>query len=163
LDAAAAFGTVIRRRQPFIGNDKRIFGAQVYMDSEDGVLGEEPQLLVTATDIGVGDVAALTERFGGVAWPAHIDRPAFSLLSNLGFWDDDLGFRLAECDRNCPADFISRYPGLAGVPILTGSDAHCLDQIAEAACAMEVPDAAPGAVLDWLRRHGKGPRHKNNS
>jgi hypothetical protein len=109
---------------------------------------------VTATDIGVYEVAALVASYGGVAWPAHIDRPAFSLLSNLGLWDKELGFPLAECDRNCPVNFISRRPDLMGVHRIISSDAHGLDQIASAACAMEVPSAVPTAVLDWLRRGG---------
>ncbi len=152
---AAAFGRLVRSQQPRVVNNSRIFGAQLYMDSGDTVLGEERQLLLTATGIGVYRAAALAADFGGVAFPAHIDRGAFSLLSNLGLWDASLGFPLAECSRDCSAEFVSRNPGLSGVPMITGSDAHSLEQIRQASFAMEVPDAAPCTVLDWLRRGGK--------
>lgn len=155
LDAAGAFGAMVRARQPRVLNDSRIFGAQLYMDSEDALLGEEPQLLLTATDIGVYEVSALTAGYGGVAFPAHIDRPAFSLLSNLALWDAALEFPLAECGRNCPAGFLSRRPDLRGVPIIYGSDAHSLDQIAQAAWSMELTGATAKNVLDWLRHHRK--------
>lgn len=152
LDAAAAFGAMVYGRLPPIANDRRVFGAQRYMDSEDGVLGEEPRLLSTATGIAIHEAAALTAAYGGVAWPAHIDRPSFSLLSNLGFWDDTLGFSMAECSRGCPPGFRAGHPDLAAVPFLTGSDAHALDQVYTASSSMEVAEATPAAVMDWLRR-----------
>ncbi|MFQ8759156.1 MAG: PHP domain-containing protein [Intestinimonas sp.] len=64
--------------------------------------GRGPRLLAGATAIGVYEVPALVERYGGAAWPAHIDRSSFSLLSNLGLWDPGLGFSLAEVSRDCP-------------------------------------------------------------
>lgn len=157
LDASAAFGALVGRHQMHVGNDSRIFGSQLYMDSGDGVLGEEPRLLLSSTDIGIYDISALAASFGGVAWPAHINRPALSLFSNLGVWDKKLGFPLAECDQLCPADFFPRHPDLLGISVITGSDAHGLDQIAQASRAMEVPTVTPGAVLDWLRRGGRNP------
>jgi len=153
LDAAAAFGALVYERLPAINNDRRIFGTQRYMDSGDNVLAEEPRLLVTATGIGVYDIVALVVSYGGVAWPAHIDRPAFSLLSNLGLWDKKLGFSLAESDQSWhAADYFSRHPDLLGVPMISGSDAHRLEQIRQASHIMNVERATPGAVLDWLRR-----------
>ena len=135
-------------------NDPAIFGRQLYLDADDRVLGEEPRLLAGATAIGVYEVPALVERYGGAAWPAHIDRSSFSLLSNLGLWDPGLGFSLAEVSRNCPPDFVSGRRDLRGVPTITGCDAHYLEQISDAGQVMEVPARSREAVLAWLRRGG---------
>lgn len=151
LDEAAAFSAAVYRRLPDLPNDAGIFGEQIRMDAADGVLGEEPRLLAGAADIGVYDAAALAERYGGVAYPAHIDRPSFSLLSNLGLWDPFMGFRRAELSRSCPPDILEKHPDLAGVPTLTGSDAHYLDQIMDAHQTMKVPRRTARAVLDWLK------------
>ena len=151
LDAAQAFSAWVRPRLPAIPNRPDIYGDQVLMDDRDGVLGRETALLAGAADVGVYEAAGLCARFGGLAYPAHIDRPSFSLLVVLGAWDPALGFPLAEVSRRCSPDLRARHPGLAGVPLLTGSDAHALEQIADAAHALEARARTPEAVLDALR------------
>jgi len=154
LDAAAAFGQYVRDRLPPIPNDPKQFGPQVLMDEQDGVLGEDTAFLAGATSIGVYDAAALVSSFGGVAYPAHIDRPAFSLLGNLGLWDPAMGFPLAEVTPHCPPDLPQR-PDLAGVPLIRDCDAHYLDQIPDAHQFMDLPQATIPAVLAWLRHGGQ--------
>ena len=95
LAAADAFSRMVYDRLPPLENDRDIFGPQIYMDADDNVLGEESRMLAGASSIGVYEVREMAARFGGVAYPAHIDRPSFALLSNLGFWDPALGFPLA--------------------------------------------------------------------
>lgn len=150
LDAAAAFGRVVYDRLPPFPNDIRVFGPQVLMDAEDNILGQEERMLAGATDIGVYDAAALAASFGGAAYPAHIDRASFSLISNLGLWDDGLGFHLAEVSRRCPPDFLSR-PDLMGLNTVTASDAHYLDQIMDPHQTLDLPQRSTAAFFDWLR------------
>ena len=127
LDQAMAFQDLVYRRLGDRINAPGIFGRQVRM---------------------------LVEGFGGVAYPAHIDRDSFSLLSNLGLWDPALGFPLAEVSRRCPPDLFCIRRDLRGVPSVMGSDAHYLDQIQDAHQWMEVPSRSPEAVLAWMRRGG---------
>lgn len=150
LAAADAFGALVRQKLPPIQNNPVVFGPQTYMDGEDRVLGEETAFLAGATSIGIYETAALAQSFGGVAYPAHIDRPSFSLLANLGLWDPAMGFCVAEVSKNCPPDLFDR-PDLRGVPHFDGSDAHYLDQIRDAHQYMELPSRSPQAVLAWLR------------
>lgn len=154
LERAMAFSGQVYARLSGLDNDVGIFGPQVYMDADDNVLGEEPKMLAGATTIGVYEVKDLVEKYGGVAYPAHIDRPSFSLLSNLGLWDPGLGFPLAEVSRQCPPNLLRVRGDLKGVNAVTGCDAHYLEQIPEAAQFMEVPARSPEAVLAWLRRGG---------
>jgi hypothetical protein len=154
LDWAHAFGTYVREHLPPIRNDPEKFGPQVLMDEGDGILGEETAFLAGATDIGVYQVSALVRSYGGVAFPAHIDRPSFSLLGNLSFWDPDMGFPLAEVTSHCPPDLFERAD-LKGVRHITACDAHYLDQIPDAHQWMDLPARSPQAVLDWL---GRSPR-----
>lgn len=148
-DRAAAFGDYVAARLPAQQNAPDIFGPQIYMDDEDGILGEESRLLAGCADIGIDDIPALIQQFGGVAYPAHIDRPSFSLLAVLGFWTSDFGFPLAELSLRCPPDFINR-PDLEGLRFVTSSDAHYLEQVPDAAHWMELPERTPKAVLQWL-------------
>ena len=150
-EAAMALSEQIRPLLPPVPNDPGLFGRQILMDRADGLLGEETALLSGAADLGVDEVPGLADRLGGVAFPAHIDRPSFSLLGVLGLWDPDLGFPLAEVSRYCPPDFPAEHPDLAGVRLISNSDAHDLDQIPDPIHYMELPARTPRAVLDWLR------------
>ena len=150
-EAAERFeAEAVAPRLPAIPNDPAVFGPQVRMDDGDGVLGEDPRLLAVGTQIGLYQVPDLVRAYGGAAFPAHIDRPSFSLLGVLGLWEPSLGFPLAEVSRHCPQSLPAR-PDLAGVRLITNSDAHYLDQVWEAEHAMELPKRTPEAVLAWLR------------
>lgn len=126
------------------------FGAQLLMDDQDGILGEEPAFLSGAADIGCHQVWEMVRGLGGIAFPAHVDRGSFSLLSVLGFWDDYMGFPLAEQSIHCRTDLIKEYPSLEGVPLLINSDAHSLDQIPDAAHYLTVDNPTPQGVIDAL-------------
>ena len=153
LEAAEAFGALVREKLPPIRNNPAVFGPQVYMDEEERILGEETAFLAGASSIGIYEAAALAASFSGVAYPAHIDRPSFSLLANLGLWDPAMGFSVAEVSKNCPPDLFDR-PDLKGITHFDGSDAHYLDQIMDAHQYMCLPERSPDAVLAWLREGG---------
>lgn len=147
---AEAFERHVADRLSPMPNRPEIFGTQLRMDSGDTVLGEDPRFLAGPADIGLAEVPALTVSFGGVAFPAHIDRPSFSLLGVLGLWDPGLDFSLAEVSRSCPPPLRQRRD-LAGVRLITNSDAHYLEQIQDAEHTMDLPHRTPQAVLSWLR------------
>ena len=140
---------VVAPRLSSIPNDPEIFGRQILMDQEDGVLGEDPRLLAMGAQIALEEVPGLVRTYGGAAFPAHIDRPSFSLLGVLGLWDPGLDFPVAELSRACPPDF-ARRPDLAGLRFVTDSDAHYLDQVWDAQYTMDLPERTARAVLDWL-------------
>ena len=150
LALAGRFGEYVYARLSPGENDPAVFGPQVYMDQGDGILGEEPRMLAGTTLIPLAEVPGLAEAYGGFAWPAHIDRPSFSLLGVLGVWDPELRFPLAELSHSCPPEFIRRRD-LAGLRFITSSDAHYLDQVYTAEHVMELPERSPEAVLNWLR------------
>ena len=147
---AEEFGALVRRRLPPVRNKTAVYGPQIMMDEADNVLGEEDAFLAGAASIGLYEVAELVRSFDGLAYPAHVDRPSFSLLANLGLWDPDMGFPLAEVSQNCPPGLFDRAD-LRGVRRITACDAHYLDQIPDAHQYMELPERTSKAVLDWLR------------
>lgn len=150
-DEAEAFSAHVRAHLPPIQNRPAIFGEQLLMDSGDNILGRETAFLAGATDIGVYDAAALAASYGGFAFPAHIDRPSFSLLSNLGLWDPAMGFSLAEITPHCPPELPAR-PDLKGVRLISNCDAHYLDQIPDAHQWMDLEAKTARNVFSWLNR-----------
>jgi len=129
LEAAQAFSAYVHDHLPPIQNRKDIYGNQLFRNASDEVTGEEDLLLILATDIGIYDVPALVEEFGGIAILAHIDRHSNGVLGILGEIDPLMGFRKAEVSRAADPDYYKeRYDFLSFV---SDSDAHNLWTIAE--------------------------------
>ena len=159
-EQAEDFSREIARHLPPIRNDPDRFGRQLRMDDEDGVLGEESAFLAGSTDIPLAQVPKLVSAWGGAAFPSHIDRPSFSLLGVLGLWDPDLGFTAAELSHRCPPE-LARRPDLAGLQLLTNSDAHYLDQVWGAEHTLDLPECSPQAVIQRLACHLPGSGQDN--
>lgn len=148
-ERAEDFSREIARHLPPLPNVPERFGRQLKMDDGDEILGEETAFLVGSTDIPLAQVPQLVTQWGGAAFPAHIDRPSFSLLGVLGLWDPDLGFTAAELSHRCPPELAKR-PDLAGLQLLTCSDAHYLDQVWGAEHTLDLPECTPQEVIKRL-------------
>jgi PHP family Zn ribbon phosphoesterase len=66
-------------------NRESFFGAQYVVDASGAHRYTEERLLATSTSLSVEQVAEGVVALGGMCIPAHIDRPSYSILSNLGF------------------------------------------------------------------------------
>ena len=155
-DAADAFGAYVREHIPPVKNRPEIFGDQRVMDGADTVLDTEPLLLTTAAAISVDDVPALVRSYGGVCFPAHIDRSSFSLLSSLGDFPPTLdvtAFELTPAAKE--EDFLARYPATRGKLILRDSDAHYLENMLLPEHTLDLPECTPQAVIDFIRTRHK--------
>ena len=124
---AAGFGELLYDSLPNIVNRPEIFGRQLIMDIDDCPSGELEKLLLQATPFSIDEISKMVRKAGGCTVPAHINRPSFSVLSNLGFIPPNL-FGAVEVtkDLSCPSIDPSLYR-------LHSSDAHALGDIAEPA------------------------------
>lgn len=151
LEQALAFGEYVYARLPDIENRPDIFGRQDIMDAGDRVVGSLQKLLINATDISIAQVVSLTAGYQGFCFPAHIDKSAYSILSNLGDFPPEYGFRAAEISAAGDIEALCRqYPLLSGLPLLLSSDAHYLEQMTAPAAWIEATASSPAAVLRAL-------------
>ena len=138
--AALEFSAAVRRTLPDVENRPEIFGEQLILDEEEGLLGQEELLLATASSLSVDQVLPLVRSYGGTAFPAHIDRPSYSVTASLGDIPP-VGFAAAELTVRAEEDeMLRRYPLLAGMLRLVNSDAHYLLQIPDACPWIELAD-----------------------
>ena len=115
-----------------IPNDQSIFGKQQIYNEEDKIIGEEPYLLINATDISFDKVYDLVKKYNGIMIPAHIEKMANSLLYNLGFIPPESKFSCVELYDKSKLDYIKKEnPYLENCRIITNSDAHYLEYINE--------------------------------
>lgn len=150
LEQAAAFGDYVERHSPTVYNDPAIYGHQYRMNGNDEIVGEETHLLVIASDISVMDVPDLMRRFGGVCFPAHVDKSSYSLLASLGSVPPECGFTVAEIAQPAKIDALcAQHPLLGEMRIVTDSDAHYLWDISERYYYLEA-DRTAESVLKAL-------------
>ncbi|MDL2233637.1 PHP domain-containing protein [Ruminococcaceae bacterium OttesenSCG-928-L11] len=155
IENAEAFGAYVKGQLPPVKNKPEVFGRQLYMDAADGVLGEEPILLVTASFLTVDALPALCAEYGGFCYPAHIDRSSFSVLSAFGMITADMGFTCAEISLNGDVGALAaRHPDLNRMRIMRSSDAHYLENMMEATDTLAVEENAPAAIVRALRERG---------
>lgn len=130
LDAALAWQGEVYGLLPGLANAAETFGAQFVVDATGEYVATEERLLLASADVGLEEAIERVHRMGGLAIPAHVDRPAFSLLANLGFVPPGLkadGMEIFRLSR--PAEVVAANPALAGYPLVCGGDAHQLDEM----------------------------------
>ncbi|MBQ4070979.1 MAG: PHP domain-containing protein [Clostridia bacterium] len=152
LEDAMRFGEEVSRRLIKVKNRPEIFGEQLILDGEDNVIGKEEMLLSVATDISVEALPELVGSFGGICYPAHIDRDANGIIAVLGTLPDSPVFNTVELrDREKIDEYTERY-GLSDKRIVIDSDAHCLTDMRDGECYFELesPREDPRAVVAEL-------------
>jgi 3',5'-nucleoside bisphosphate phosphatase len=130
LEQALTWQGIVFNHLPEAANPEDTFGAQFVVDAQGDYIRTETRLLLTSTDLGLSDVVKRVGELGGVTIPAHVDRPAFSLLANLGFVPAGLDVPALEIFRlTDPAAAVTQWPDLAGRTLIRSSDAHRLGEM----------------------------------
>lgn len=150
LENALAFNDYVDIKRMRIKNRPDIYGNQLVLDENDGIIGAENDLLIAATEIGVYDTARLAYEYGGVAIPAHIDRDGNGLISMLGAIEKDMNFSTVEFSPTAGEDFKKRYID-EGYGFVRNSDAHRLESISERENFIELDKLTPEAIIAVLR------------
>lgn len=111
-------------------NQPEVFGHQVVANDQDEVIGENPRLLIGATQLGLYEIVDKTHRLGGISLSAHVDRTAYGIIGQLGFIPPDLEIDGVEVSHRVElATARDDVPGIGQYPCVTASDAHFLDDI----------------------------------
>ncbi len=153
LKNAESFSEYVLSTVPEINNRPQIFGDQLIMDSGDGILGIQELLLTTASGISIERAVETVGQYGGVCYPAHIDRSSYSVLSNLGMITSEMDFSTVEMtDSADQAEYRKKYPIINDCPIIVSSDAHYLKNMKEANHSIELTVNSPEAVTDYFKK-----------
>lgn len=130
-------------------NQKSLFGEQLLFDEEDEVIGRVDQLLAMATALSMKEIKALVENEGGIFIPAHIDRPSYSIIANLGLIPKNINLSALEISRF--ANFEQTQEKYPTFNILQSSDAHELGFIGICKKKLEVEEKSIQAIFDAIR------------
>ncbi len=157
LSSALDFENELSRYRVLIKNRTEIFGEQLIFDGDDNIIGSEEHLLSNATLLSIEDIPELVSKFGGVCYPAHIDRDANGIIAVLGTLPETPVFSALELHDISRADeFRSKYK-TGDKLILTGSDSHYLETIGETFGTLMLdgdPSSADDVRRELIRKIG---------
>ena len=125
------FDAYLQERRVLIKNRADIFGEQLILNGDDEVIGTEEHLLSNATTVSLDEAPGLVKSFGGVCYPAHIDRDANGIVAILGTLPSTPSFSCVEMrDAEKIPEYKERY-ALSDELIIVSSDSHYLTDIDE--------------------------------
>lgn len=145
LEAAMDFDKEVEKRRILIPNRTDIFGNQLICDSQDNIIGSDEYLLSNATDVGLDEAPTLAERFGGICYPAHIDRDSNGVIAVLGDFPKSPEFSCAELHFGEKREEYALISGLSTDKLIACSDAHFLWDIKEQSDYLLLEDIPQGA------------------
>ena len=115
-----------------IPNPDGHFGYQPVVDENDNILELIPNYLPAALKSGIHEVQQKVECLDGLFIPAHVDRPANGLFSQLGFIPRGLKFDAMGISQFSSEKDVRKHHVLGNeITLIRNSDAHNLQQIGE--------------------------------
>ena len=156
------FDAMLYEHIPFIPNRVDIFGEQKIIHTN-GAPEPEHKLLLTGSDISIVDLPQLVEAYGGLCWPAHVDRDANGDV-DFGEFDDlaklaGNGFDHLVRDRSYPVFAGSNLPvkklGWADMYSSMGITGFFCGITGEAAVNPQIPDVTLPFCMSHEMSHRK--------
>ncbi|MEI6124964.1 MAG: hypothetical protein WCQ99_00275 [Pseudomonadota bacterium] len=106
-------------------NRPDLFGDQVVANEFDEVEGFNDRRLIGATQLTLPDIIRQVHGLGGLSIASHIDRPSYSILSQLGFIPPDIALDALEISPGA----VPPATGAQTYQLLSFSDAHAVADI----------------------------------
>ncbi|HSV56973.1 MAG TPA: PHP-associated domain-containing protein, partial [Magnetospirillaceae bacterium] len=140
VDEALDFSYFLERHIPALPYDPRILGDQAVVDADENVLDLLDRYLGGALDLGWDELCAMADHRGAIVIPAHIDRPAYGVVAQLGFLPEG-PYAAVEATRP------EARAQARGYPVISGSDAHHPEHVGRRPFELDLPDG-------WRLRDG---------
>lgn len=113
-----------------IQNKPDLFGHQVLVNRQEEILEEIAPLLISATSLSIDQLEQEVHNRNGLFIPAHVNRSAYSLISQLGFISPDIRADALEISSHTTEKQMrSEHPHLERLNFIQSSDAHFPDDI----------------------------------
>jgi PHP family Zn ribbon phosphoesterase len=147
--AALAFGAEMRTFLPDYPWDPEKLGDQPVVDEEEGLLGFEERWLGASLTLGFDELALRAAEAGAIVIPAHVDRPMFSVYSQLGFLPPG-PYDAVESMAAPPLELSGRHTAISG------SDAHYLEHVGRRPTLLDLDERPVKALRKALASLAEG-------
>ena len=154
LKNALSFSDYVKSTLPPIKNKEKIFGNQYIMNEADGILGSFDLLLTTASGISIEGLDSLMKDYGGLWYPAHIDRSSYSVISALGDFPEGLDTPCFELTYDADEKlYREKYSSTKQKILLRSSDAHYLQNLMTEKEEIELSENTVKNLFEALRQN----------
>lgn len=126
-------------------NDPDVFGDQPIVSFDNEIIDMEWRILAMGCRRSIQEASGKCHELGGLYVAAHIDRPNFSVYSQLGAIPSDC-FDAVELSRT--ADESVWLPKSGGLAVVRSSDAHNIDDVAKVWTEADLTDFSVDALKD---------------
>jgi len=111
-------------------NDPKEYEEQIIANDDDEFEGYSKKSLFSSVKLRIEEILDLVHQNNGLAIAAHIDRPSFSIISQLGFIPDSLKYDALEISPNLSIDKAKEiYKEYTKYKFIKGSDSHNLEML----------------------------------
>jgi len=153
VETLADWQGVLDAALPEAPNRPEFFGYQVLYDAADEIVGVDDRLRQVGIGLGVDAITEQVHDRGGLVIPAHVFRRRHSLTSQLGFVPTDAAFDAIEITAGEWAQKGCRLgQRLHGYPLVSGSDAHFLEDVGRTWLEVSEQARSAGEVMQAIRR-----------
>jgi hypothetical protein len=135
------FQQYLEQHLPKISYNPEQMGYQALVDRDDQIIRLVEEYLNVALDQGIDQVAEEVHKLGGLFVPAHIERPMYGIVNQLGFIPDDLN-----CDglgimrQSNESEIRKKYRLPNDTALIKASDAHDLEEIGSGTTIFELEE-----------------------
>ncbi len=147
VEAALDFGSFIYEMLPDIQNNPEVLGDQIVVNEYEEIIEEVERYLGNATELTVENIKNEIRKREGLFIPAHIDKPLFSIPSQLGFLPPDDYDAVEVYTPGNAHEYSSRYT------VITNSDAHYPDDIGRKNLIIDMEEISFSGLKKALRKH----------
>ncbi len=130
IESCRAWQERVFQKLPPLTNQEKLFGPQYVVNAAGDWLWTEERLLAQSADMTLEEIIDQVASLGGIAIPAHVDRPSYSLLANLGLIPKTLSVKALEVTPYFnPSKGFQEWPQLKDWCLIVNGDAHRLSEI----------------------------------
>ncbi len=134
--------------------NEALYGPQIILDEHENIIDKEEKLLAFSTTVSMAEVYQEASKLGGLAYPAHVDRKAYSALSTLGHIPQEIPFDAVEISHRLLAEQArEKFPELARYHLITASDAHDIGDIGKAVTSFYLAEPTFAEIKAALADH----------
>jgi len=152
MEAVMELDQIVYDHLPDVMNDAERFGDQVIVNEHNEIEGVVDKYLISSVDLSVEELLVMVHERDGLFIPAHVDRPYFSLTSQLGFIPSG-AYDAVEVSPHY--DLAEDRFGLKGrYGLVSNSDAHSLDAMGRLFNDIEIDQWSVKALREyWCVKH----------
>ena len=134
VEAVLDFGELVYLLMPDVENNPEVLGDQIAVNEDEEILDEVEKYLGNASELTIDNIKTEIRKRGGLFIPAHIDKPLFSIPSQLGFLPPDDYDAVEVFSPENASRFSISYT------VISNSDAHYLDDIGKKDLIIEMDE-----------------------